>query len=68
MDAATTSDPGASPYRVHRLDGLPPEAIYVPNFITEYEEEYLLKRVRSRSSYTFVKKEETDAVFGVVGC
>jgi hypothetical protein len=52
MEAVTTPDPRASPYRVHRLEGLPPEAIYVPNFITEYEEEYLLKRVRSRSSYS----------------
>lgn len=52
MESATTSDPRASPYCVHRLEGLPPEAIYVPNFITEYEEEYLLKRVRSRSSYS----------------
>ncbi|KAG7528378.1 hypothetical protein FFLO_06194 [Filobasidium floriforme] len=45
MESATISDPSASPYRVYRLEGLPPEAIYVPNFITEYEEEYLLKRV-----------------------
>jgi hypothetical protein len=52
MEAVNSPDPRASPYRVHRLEGLPPEAIYIPNFITEYEEEYLLKRVRSRSSYS----------------
>jgi hypothetical protein len=33
-------------YKVHRLSGLPPEAFYIPDFITEHEEEYLLKKVR----------------------
>jgi hypothetical protein len=65
MEAVTTPDPRASPYRVYRLEGLPPEAIYVPNFITKYEEEYLLKRVRSRSSYILVMKEENDTVSDV---
>ena len=35
--------------RAYRLEGLPPEAFYVPDFLSVHEEEYLLKRVCSRS-------------------
>jgi hypothetical protein len=35
--------------RAYRLEGLPPEAFYVPDFLSIHEEEYLLKRVCSRS-------------------
>lgn len=33
----------------HRIHGLPPSAWYIEEFITEAEEEYLLKKVRSDS-------------------
>jgi len=33
--------------RVYRLEGLPPEAFYVPDFLSIHEEEYLMKRVCS---------------------
>jgi hypothetical protein len=29
----------------YRVEGLPPTAYYIPNFITEHEEEYLLQKV-----------------------
>jgi hypothetical protein len=67
MNIASSSPPASPTYHAHRLEGLPPEAFYVPSFITEYEEEYLLKRVRSRSNYIGMRDEYTDNEFGVAG-
>lgn len=38
----------------HRIPGLPPTAYYIPSFISEAEEEYLLRKVRCRHS-SFVR-------------
>lgn len=44
-ETGSSSSPSHPAYAVQRLEGLPPEAFYIPNFITEHEEQYLLRRV-----------------------
>ena len=44
-ETGSSSSPSHPAYAVHRLEGLPPEAFYIPNFVTEHEEQYLLRRV-----------------------
>lgn len=47
-DSAFGAGPSSGPkydLEQHRIPNLPPAAFYIPNFITEQEEDYLLQKV-----------------------
>lgn len=45
MDVCCKIEETTPTYQVHRLEGLPPEGFVISNFVTEHEEEYLLRKV-----------------------
>lgn len=44
-DTTTTNSDCSPQPTAHRLNGLPPDAFYIPNFITEHEQDYLWKKL-----------------------